>query len=837
MTGLNHNHFLKKLGGVITALFLIIAVTAQAAAADKVTTHKDAKGWKLKVNGKDFHVKGMVWGYTPKDENYTYNLWAKPEPMIRSILDYDFSRMQKANVNAIRSFATIPPKWVTYVYKKYGIMTAINPLMGRYGITVGGKWQANTDYSDPATRKVLKAETLKDIHKYKNVPGVLMFALGNESNYGLSWKSFEIENLPEGEQHKARAEFLYSLFNEVITEGKKIDPNHPFTIVNGDLQYLDIIAKYSKNWDLLGVNSYRGISFTDLWKKAKAKIDIPIALFEFGSDAFNALKFSEDEVSQATYLHGQWGEMYRKSYGHGEEGNSIGGFVFEWRDEWWKFKQDQNLDRQDRNASWSNGGYQFDFKHPNNNMNEEWWGINRLGKVNQDGVQTAVPRMAVDVLREVWRIDPFTASRASVARAIKNIDMKGLAAKSEVRRRQFVGRQSEKFKVSGGSVKGEVLTTRRGNNDTNVSQGMSAFLDVEFQTSKNLYGDFSLNVMADAVDSDFEVRYGDRLEDEDLITGGDHIELYDFNVVYETDRFELHGFYHVPRYHWGYKGDFFGLLREATDMEGQDIWNAKAPFGVEFIGKKKLDGLNVVLGPEVYWGANPKGILKYQFGKDKRYTFMHSEDISVNSDSSAGGAANTRLDRQTTLQAKFEPRPGMEFQIGGIISGTNKIGDKYDKLEHGNVIESKIEFADTLGMKALLSWEAAENTNAYVGLQYAGIVADAGDPLRENGTQLPYSGLGNKREFELGFLMRKGDYTISPRLLYRDNLLDANPLIKPASTSTILTPGIEVRNTDNDPFAVLDNRAARSAEIYLTYDPTPFKCCLQLSNVFRSLKF
>ena len=39
-------------------------------------------------------------------------------------------------------------------------------------------------------------QVLEQVEKYKDVRGVLMFALGNESNYGLSWSSFEIENLP-----------------------------------------------------------------------------------------------------------------------------------------------------------------------------------------------------------------------------------------------------------------------------------------------------------------------------------------------------------------------------------------------------------------------------------------------------------------------------------------------------------------------------------------------------------------------------------------------------------------------------------------------------------------
>jgi beta-galactosidase len=71
-----------------------------------------------------------------------------------------------------------------------------------------------------------------------------MFAFGNESNYGLSWSSFEIENLPVGEQNKAKAVFLYTLWNEVIEAGKALDSNHPFTIVNGDIQYIDLIAEH-----------------------------------------------------------------------------------------------------------------------------------------------------------------------------------------------------------------------------------------------------------------------------------------------------------------------------------------------------------------------------------------------------------------------------------------------------------------------------------------------------------------------------------------------------------------------------------------------------------------
>lgn len=818
----------RRLRGSLLVALLVSACSVVYAAPDKVTTYQDSKGWKLKVNGKDFYMKGVVWGYTPKNENYTYNLWSKPDHFIKKVLDYDFGLMKKAGVNAVRSFAEIPPKWVTYVYQQHGIMTAINPLMGRYGASIGGTWRANTDYSDPLTRKVLKAEVLKTVQKYKDVPGVLMFALGNESNYGLSWKSFEIENLPEGEKNTKKARYLYSLFDEVIDAGKKIDPNHPFTIVNGDIQYIDIISEYAQDWDLLGVNAYRGVSFTGLWKDVKDKLNLPIAFFEFGSDAFNAREYTEDQAAQAHLLKGQWHEMYQKSYGNGAEGNSIGGFVFEWRDEWWKYKQTERLDKHDRNASWSNGGYAFDYVKGQNNMNEEWFGITRLGNINADGVYTAEPRMAYNVLADIWRVDPYKTPSAGIDTAFSRIDMNQHEVKSEMKLLKNAKRQSDAFRMTGGSVKLDMLGKAlggelddHGQDGISTDYGLMGSIDFEFQPNRKVKGDFTINFAADASKSSFEHKYGDRVNDEGLTNGGDKIELYDFQVGYIGEGFDLEGFYHVPRYHWGDKGDFFGLLRETTDMEGQDIWNSKAPYGVEFIGKKGLDGLNIVAGPEVYWGANPKAILKYQFGKDKRYTFMHSEDFSKRSGSSTGKEPVGKRSRQTTLQAKFQPTSSVTFQVGGIVSGTTKIGDKYDYLSDGNVVQAEIKAEDTLGLKAHLAFDLVSNVRAYTAFNYAGLVADGGAPIREMETQLPYSSQGNKKEFEIGLKLNKGAYMITPRLLYRENLVDANPLINPVTSGTTLTAGIDPRNTDDDPFAVLGNRAARSAELYLTYDPTP----------------
>ena len=857
MAILNDVASVKKVSGIFVAMCLLfLTLPGQAQQVDKVTTYQDSNGWKLQVNGEDFYVKGVVWGYAPPGTNYSYSIWNQSEDLIKTVVDREFSLMKAANINAIRTFAMIPPKWVTYIYEEYGIMSVINPLMGRYGASIDGVWVPLTDYSDPRTREVLKAEVLAEVEKYKDTKGVLMFALGNESNYGLSWSaSFEIENLPVGESQREKAKFLYSLFDEVIDASREIAPDHLYTIVNGDIQYLDLIVEYGKDWDMLGINSYRGISFTDLWARVDKDLDLPVIYFEFGSDAYNARDLREDQAAQANYLRGQWQEIYNKSYGNGEEGNAIGGFVFEWRDEWWKYKQTENLDIQDNTASWGNGGYKFDFVEGQNNMNEEWFGITKIGSVDSDGYYESVPRIAYDVLKSIWAIDPYQRNKEEVNEQIRDMNMDYYVLKSEVRSLKADQQRDNKFRLVGGSVKGEILVKGKendidedGEDGLRFSDGLMGFLDFEFEHGK-LKGDFSLNLLANVAESDFEFRYGDRglpitvevvettevspdstgtvavSRSEADITDNERIEIYDFQATYSDENYDLNAFYHVPRYHWMYEGDFFGLLRETTDLtgsNGQDIWNAKAPYGFEYVGKKSTDGLKVVVGPEVYWGANPKAIIKYEFAKgDIDFAVMHAEDIAQRETSASATEATERQTRQTTVYAETMLSDTVTMELGGIIASTEKVGDTFDRLEGDNVVVDEIDDEDTLGIKGKFTFDVSTTTEAYLGFNYAGLVADGGATLKEWGTQLPYSELGNKKEIDGGIRMAFGDYTVYPRFLVRENIVDANPVIDPVTLGTTIIPGLAPRNRDSDPFAVLDNREAESFEVFFTYDPTP----------------
>jgi beta-galactosidase len=859
---MSHVFLFRGLKNACAILIVSVSLVGHALAADVVTTHKDDNGWKLKVNGKDFYVKGVVWGYTPRDENYNYNLWGESDDFVRKVLDYEFGLLKAAGVTAIRSFNIMPPKWVTYVYREYGIMTVINPLMGRYGYLVDGKWAEFTDYSDPRTREVIKRDTLAIVNTYKNVDGVLMFAFGNESNYGLSWKSFEIEDLPVGEQYVAKARYLYSLFQETMQEGKAIDSNHPFTFINGDLQYIDLIVEINTDLDLLGVNAYRGKSFTTLWEEVDAKLDVPVLFFEFGSDAFNARTFEEDQVSQAQILKDQWREMYNKSYGNDEEGNAIGGFVFEWRDEWWKYLQVERLDIHDTNASWANGGYPHDFVDGKNNMNEEWWGIAALGTVNSDGIYEARTRMAYDMLSEIWSMDPYTYKKVAFNEGFDNLSMELYALKAEVRELRAERKEDKKILgFTGGSIsmefafKGdESQIDEFGDSGDEFSDGEMIFMDFGFAPTNEIEGQFTINVLGDVAElGPMEIAYGRRglpltvqtVEDiegfEDIeftrsLEGRERVEIYDFSTTYQGEAVDIDMFYHTPRFHWKYEGDFFGLINEATDLAGEDIWNSKAPKGVEFASKgaTETEGLKLVIGPEIYWGANPKAVLKWQSKLGKTMPFlgqgwlgqtefavMLSEDFGVQDESVGATAATVSESRAATLYTKTSFTDAFSLELGTIISSTEKRGDIYDRIDKstGNIVLDTIDSSDTLGFKARLNFPLFGSL-AYVSTHQAGLVADGGDPLREFGTRLPYSGLGNKSLFEVGSLIPVGNWWFFPRYLERKNLVSANPFIAPEISDGTLNPGISPRNLDADPFAVLDNREAKAGELFITYDPT-----------------
>jgi hypothetical protein len=417
---------------ILTGFFNIMCTQSNKVGLD----NKD-DGWKLIVNGEAFMVNGMNWDYFPIGTNYMHNLWDESDEFIKKALDDEMSLLKDMGVNAIRVYTGIQPQWIQYIYENYGIYTMLNHSFGRYGLTLDGEWVGNTEYSDQRVREILLQEAKQLANDFRNTPGLLLYLLGNENNYGLFWEGAETEDIPVADrQSTIKARHMYMLFNEAAITMKAIDPNHPVAICNGDLMFLDIINEECQDVDIFGINVYRGMSFTDLFDRVKKEYGKPVLLTEFGSDAFNAITKEEAQREQAIYNVANWKEIYENAAGLGKAGNSIGGFTFQFSDGWWKYGQTFNLDVHDTHASWSNGGYQFDYVEDNNNMNEEWFGICAKGPTDERGFYSLHPRAAYYVIKEAHKLDPYAegATQETVKQHFDGIDTEEAYLKARLNR-------------------------------------------------------------------------------------------------------------------------------------------------------------------------------------------------------------------------------------------------------------------------------------------------------------------------------------------------------------------------------------------------------------------
>ena len=835
-------------------LALCLFTTVVSAQSGQVSVVKNDQGMKLVVDGKDFIINGMNWDYFPIGTNYSYSLWKQPDDVIMAALDSEMSMLKNMGVNVIRQYTGIQPKWIQYIYEKYGIYTMLNHSFGRYGLTLNGTWVANTEYADPQTRQVLISEVKAMVQEYKGTPGLLLYLLGNENNYGLFWEGAETENIPmEDRKSTKRAEHLYKLFNEAAIAMKEIDKSYPVALCNGDLLFLDIIKEECKDVDIFGVNMYRGVSFGDAFQKVKDALDKPILFTEFGADAFNAIENAEDQKSQAYYMLGNWREIYENACGMGKSGNSLGGFTFQFSDGWWKFGQTKNLDIHDNNASWANGGYLNDFKLGENNMNEEWFGICAKGPTNERGLYDLYPRAAYYALKEAHQINPFNVGVTPefVKNHFNNIQLMDAVLRARGDKAALGSTSNDKIRIS--NLRAEFTTYNTGGslittpnnadpdklaypNQLGFDHMQSYYVGVEGNPSSNMRANVNFNVLGHVAENPIdEIFYENRGRTVTVntndgtadITDLNRVQVYNAEFEWNAKEFDLRGFYRTGHDQWGYEGDFFGLYPEANYGENLDIYNGEI-LGFEVDGKRSLKGLKMAFGPQLWWGANPAVLLKYSrtIGKFD-FSAIYHEDIDEASKVVSSIAIPLPKTRRATLHAKttlgafgFElggiwggqPLNGRKFQIAEIndewLLSLDKSGPKY------TIYTDEINTKDNWGAKAKITY-ANGAFKWYAQSAAMGLVANGGADQTKmfTGWRLKDSGSGNQTNFLSGFTYTTGDFQIAPNFLWQKPIVEAMP-------NDVQAPG-RLRNIQDDPFAVRANRETVAGELLLTYDPTP----------------
>ena len=827
---------MRRTALLFTLFFISVSLQAQS---NQVLVRKDGTGYRLAVNGTDFFVNGMNWDYFPIGTNYNYSLWKQPDDVIRAALDYEMPLLKNMGVNSIRLYTGVPAKWIRYIYEQYGIYTMLNHSFGRYGLTLKGKWVANTDYANPLVRELLIKEVKGMVNEYQATPGLLMFLLGNENNYGLFWRGAETENIPMQDRRSTKdAQHLYKLFNDAAKEMKAISQSHPVAICNGDLLFLDIIARECKDIDVLGINTYRGLTFTDLFDRAKKEIDKPVVLTEFGSDAYNNKANKEDQEYQARVLVSNWKEIYANAAGMGKNGNALGGFTFQFSDGWWKTGQTSNLDEHDVTASWSNGGYLNDYAPGDNNMNEEWFGICAKGPTNERGTYQLYPRAAYYALKEVHQLNPYSADAKARAGMIDNIQIADAALRA--RGDKAAQQSEEKGKLYLSDLQANFYTFNTGGSlistpkeDDPATSGyptrlgfdhMQSFnIGVTARPAPNMMANVQFNVLGNVAENPIdEVFYENRGRKITVntptgpqqINSNNRIQLYRSSFSWNNKLFNLTGFYRTGHYHWGYEGDFFGLYPEANYGPNIDIYNGEAPFGFEIEGKKAIKGLKLAFGPELWWGANPAILAKYSRKLAKfDITGMFHEDVTQRSGLQSSFAVPTPKTRKAalTVSRKFEK---FSFDIGGLWAGQPLNGRTFQLMRDGKVYQDQIKTQDNFGGKIKLTYSSGI-VNWYGLASYMGLVANGGvDQTRTfTGWRLKDIGSGNMYNVLSGVTLNVGKLQIAPNFLWQKPIEGPIP-------ADVVAPG-RPRNILDDPFSVRSNRETVAGELLLTYDPTP----------------
>ncbi len=384
--------------------------------------------WQLRVDGKPFMVKAIAYapspiGRSPNEGNFDpnndwmsadlnkngkadgpYDAWVDKNKNNQQDADEpvvgDFQLMKEMGVNTIRLYHHAGSKeLMRKLYKDYGINVIMGDMLGMYAAGSGAGWYEGTDYTNPKHKENMINSVKKMVEEYKDEPYVLMWMLGNESNYGEVGDPDPKSNKAGlGSNAKKQPQAHYEFVNQVAGMIKSLDPTRPVGFSNGEVVTIDILSQNSSNIDIFGSNVYRG-SFgfgRSFWSDVRHWMDKPALFTEFGCPAYVSGKDQDyAEEKQMEYHRGNWEDMVYNSAGSGL-GNAIGGVLFEYVDEWWKSGLPPKFSPSDHETI---GDFAAAF--PDGWMHEEWLGVASQGDGSQSPYLRQL-RKSYHYFKKVW---------------------------------------------------------------------------------------------------------------------------------------------------------------------------------------------------------------------------------------------------------------------------------------------------------------------------------------------------------------------------------------------------------------------------------------------------
>ncbi len=354
--------------------WLILVVLAGPVTASGVKVVKQPSGWQLLVDGQPYVIRGVAYAPTPigedpalgnwrdwmvTDDNHNGQIDAAYESWVDQNGDHrrndneptvgDFKLMQDMGVNTLRLYhhatldpatqavnALIPGNALHYnhppnkdllrdLFKTYGIRVAMGDFLGAYVVGSGADWDKGTDYRDRRQQTNMLHSVEAMVRDFKDEPYIVMWILGNENNYRGNTHT-NAETNPE-----AYAQFV----NRVALRIHQLDPRHPVCLCNGETRLLRIFATAAPAVDIFGVNCYRRAGFGTLWREVSGTFDRPVLLTEYGLLKPRIVNGDLDEDLQSREHRAAWCDIEQHLSGAKAPGNAIGGFAFEFVDQWW----------------------------------------------------------------------------------------------------------------------------------------------------------------------------------------------------------------------------------------------------------------------------------------------------------------------------------------------------------------------------------------------------------------------------------------------------------------------------------------------------------------------
>jgi beta-glucuronidase len=260
-------------------------------------------------------------------------------------------------------------------------MVMMGDFFGMYGVGSGAGYEKGTDYSNADHRRNMLASVTDMVITFKDEPYVLMWVLGNESEYSL------------GCNVKENPKAYYQFVNEAAKLIHQLDPTRPVAISNGTTEHLKLISKYAPEVDIFMINAYWGSrGFGNLWKNVKRYLDRPVVIGEYGCPAYHEGQSQEiAETEQAYYLRGCWEDVMANTAGS-KYGNALGVVVYQWMDEWWLSGKEPAIHNTDSRAS---GPFPDGWGH------SEWFGICGQGDGKNSPFLREI-RKSYYTLQELW---------------------------------------------------------------------------------------------------------------------------------------------------------------------------------------------------------------------------------------------------------------------------------------------------------------------------------------------------------------------------------------------------------------------------------------------------